>query len=277
MNSRRHSRAPSMVMQPPVQIQADLIEEQRRKVQEFDQKRRQQEQRNTKILLILSLVTVLGLIMMPSAKQTQSLEAQKDVEASHSHISQTISSQTYENAFEEVSDDLLTNLIRYKSACIAVGVLTFLLAVKRVKQRRDVDFKLNYHVQQVTQEEYEEQKQISTKQELAKLQSSQEYQMMMRTKGDSVENWNWQTKQLIAGEDAGPEKSPIKSLKSIDEDADNLLERALIQVDQQLKEESNFIDLAQSAVKKRRFNSLAKSARTQDTEARQLLDEMDSD
>lgn len=53
----------------------------------------------------------------------------------------------------------------------------------------------------------------------------------MRTKGESVENWNWQTKEKKVGEDVGPSKSPIKSLKSIDEDAPNALEKALIQVD----------------------------------------------
>ena len=60
-----------------------------------------------------------------------------------------------------------------------------------MKQRRDADFKLFHHVQQLTHEEYELQKEQATRQELAKLKESQEYNMMLQIKGQSMENWNW--------------------------------------------------------------------------------------
>lgn len=90
-----------------------------------------------------------------------------------------------------MAKDLATFLHKYKSACIAIAVLTLVLAVKNVKQRRDVDFRLNYHVKQVTKEEFESQKVETTAQELDKLKASSEFQRMAMTKGQTVENWNW--------------------------------------------------------------------------------------
>ena len=146
-------------------------------------------------------------------------------------------------------------------------MLAFVLAVKNVKQRRDVDFRLNYHVKQVTKEEFESQKVETTAQELDKLKASSEFQRMAMTKGQTVENWNWQAKESKFGEAPAPRKSPIKALKSVDEDDELLMEKALIQADQELNQENSFMSLTSSALKKRRFNShVTKSAKTQDTE-----------
>ena len=68
-------------------------------------------------------------------------------------------------------------------------------------------------------------------------------------------------------------------LKNPDEDSnDGALERAIIQMDHELQEEHDFIDLASNlAQKKKRFNSLGRSAKTQDTEMKQMLEEEESD
>lgn len=92
-------------------------------------------------------------------------------------------------------------------------------------------------------------------------------------KGQAVENWNWQAKEIKAGELTRPERSPLKSLKAIDEDDELLMEKAFIQADQELRVENSCADLALSAVKKKRFNShITKSAKTQDTEDKMTRD-----
>lgn len=51
---------------------------------------------------------------------------------------------------------------------------------------------------------------------------------MIELKGESLDNWNWQTKEKKLGEDSLPRRSLIKQLKSLDEDKENALEKAFI-------------------------------------------------
>ena len=59
--------------------------------------------------------------------------------------------------------------------CISVLLVTFLIAVKRVLNKRNADFKHFYHIQQTTIEEFEDLRDETTKAELEKLHASKEF------------------------------------------------------------------------------------------------------
>lgn len=63
--------------------------------------------------------------------------------------------------------------------CLSFAVLSLLIAVKRVLNKRQADFKVNYHVQQISNDQFEAQKRELTQAEIQKLRNSKEYQNLV--------------------------------------------------------------------------------------------------
>jgi hypothetical protein len=59
--------------------------------------------------------------------------------------------------------------------CISVFLVTLLIAVKRTLDKRNADFKLFYHIKQLTSQEFEDSRDKTTKAEIEKLHASKEF------------------------------------------------------------------------------------------------------
>lgn len=54
-------------------------------------------------------------------------------------------------------------------------------------------------INQISEEQFEEQKDAFTKEQLEKLYQSKEYKRAKREKGKAIENWNWQAHESKFG------------------------------------------------------------------------------
>lgn len=95
---------------------------------------------------------------------------------------------------------------------LAVTIITLLLAVKRVYDRRNqarailiaedsgIQAAEGKEVcEKISQEEYDYQTSVLTKQEITKLVNSAAYKKMVQEKGSCIEDWNWQAKERSMG------------------------------------------------------------------------------
>ncbi|CDW79450.1 UNKNOWN [Stylonychia lemnae] len=243
-----------------------------RKSEQFAYKKQQQESRNTKILIFVSLLAFAGIFATSSQNGDQIQEQPASQQSTHlnHHQEEQLGKFSQKKDGSGNPDENLFSSVNYQTSCIAISVLTMLLAVKRVIQQREADFRINYHIEQVTKDQFDEQKDITTKVELERLKKSDQYQRMQQQKGANKENWNWQTKEKTSIKLGG---SPRKHLKSIDDDQNNGLERAILEIDHELKEEKALYDITSTYHKKSRGSSIGKSAKTQDTDAKILYEQ----
>lgn len=79
--------------------------------------------------------------------------------------------------------------------CVAVGVVTFLLAIKKVLNKMSRDYKPSPGVEQITLKEFNEHGRDFTRNAVEDLQKSQQYTHLEDIKGQAPEQWNWQIKE----------------------------------------------------------------------------------
>ena len=110
---------------------------------------------------------------------------------------------------------------------LAVLVLSLCVAIKRVLDKRSKDYRPSSYVNHLTAKDCKKQMKAATSEELYKLKESKEFQLMQSVKGNNVEEWNWQRKERIGGNEIFSEFQG--------EDDDNL-EEEILRMDQEIKE-----------------------------------------
>ena len=124
---------------------------------------------------------------------------------------------------------------------LAVAIVAGIIAVKRVIDKKIRDFRISFGLQQITNEEFEHQKRLHTRQEVIKLKESREFRFMTSLKDSkALEEWNWQVKEAAkvgrSSKDIGASSEKAGKVLAYDSDK-NELENEIVKMDYELAAE----------------------------------------
>ena len=74
---------------------------------------------------------------------------------------------------------------------LAIAIVTLLIAIQKVLNKKSRDFQPSMKIEQITEEEFRHQQKHLTRQEVMKLKNNEQYKQLENLKGKALEEWNW--------------------------------------------------------------------------------------
>ncbi|CDW75758.1 UNKNOWN [Stylonychia lemnae] len=112
------------------------------------------------------------------------------------------------------------------------GILFSILLMKQRSDNQNANTKYDginsrHFVQRISEDEYQRQAKIYTKQQLSELYESEEYMYEMVLKGNNVKEWNWQMKESRTKAELEAEEEYLRNVEQISHQDEVVLNKKL--------------------------------------------------